>query len=59
MTTVKTILLSLSIKSVKQKGRRLQHDDYTPDTVSDGCAKAFVVLALSFFIGRFIWTCFT
>lgn len=35
--------------------RRNDADDYKPQTVSDGCAKAFIVLVLIFFTAKALW----
>lgn len=58
MTQIKSLLLSLSINSIKQKGCRSYDDDYTTDNVKDGCAKAFVVAVALFFLLRYLWTYF-
>lgn len=43
--------------SIKQRHQRRHNldDDYTPQTVSDGCAKAFVVVVLLTFAIKAIW----
>lgn len=56
MTQIKSLLLSLSINSIKQKGCRSYDDDYTTDNVKDGCAKSFAIACLIYFLARALWT---
>lgn len=54
---LKQIVTSAIAPTIKQKHyrRHRNDDDYSPDTVSDGCAKAFVVIAFAYFAARALW----